>query len=28
MWAIGNYGMENTLYYRMLKERYFEIVRN
>ena len=27
MWAIGNYGMENDMYLRMLKERYFEIMR-
>lgn len=26
MWAIGNYGVENSLYVRMLKRRYFEIV--
>ena len=25
MWAIGNYGVPNDLYIRMLKERYFEI---
>lgn len=28
MWAIGNYGVPNDLYVRMLKERYFEIIRN
>lgn len=28
MWAIGNYGIENSLYLRMLKDRYFEIVKN
>lgn len=28
MWAIGNYGVPNDLYLRMLKERYFEIIRN
>lgn len=28
MWAIGNYGVTNDLYLRMLKERYFEIIRN
>jgi hypothetical protein len=28
MYAIGNYGVENTLYLRMLKERYFEIIKN
>lgn len=27
MWAIGNYGMDNTLYSRLLKDRYFEIIR-
>lgn len=27
MYAIGNYGMDNSLYIRMLKERYFEIMR-
>lgn len=27
MWAIGNYGMDNYIYLRMLKERYFEIVK-
>jgi hypothetical protein len=27
MWAIGNYGMDNSDYYRMLRERYFEIIR-
>ncbi len=27
MWAIGNYGMDNSLYLRLLKDRYFEIVR-
>lgn len=27
MWAIGNYGIPNDLYLRMLKDRYFEIVR-
>lgn len=26
MWAIGNYGMDNGLYLRLLKDRYFEIV--
>jgi len=26
MWAIGNYGIENSLYYRMLRERYFDII--
>lgn len=28
MWAIGNYGMDNTMYLRMLKDRYFEIIKN
>jgi len=27
MWAIGNYGMDNELYVKMLKARYFEIVK-
>lgn len=27
MWAIGNYGIDNKLYLRLLKDRYFEIVR-
>lgn len=27
MWAIGNYGMPNDIYVRMLQDRYFEIVR-
>jgi len=27
MWAIGNYGIDNTDYYKLLRERYFEIVR-
>lgn len=27
MWAIGNYGIPNDLYLRLLKERYFEIVK-
>lgn len=27
MWAIGNYGMDNTLYLRMLRQRYFEIMK-
>lgn len=26
MWAIGNYGMPNDLYLKLLKERYFEII--
>jgi hypothetical protein len=28
MWAVGNYGIPNELYLRMLKDRYFEIVRS
>jgi hypothetical protein len=28
MYAIGNYGLPNDLYLRMLRERYFEIMRN
>lgn len=28
MWAIGNYGIPNDLYVRMLKERYFDIIKN
>lgn len=28
MWGIGNYGIPNDLYVRMLKERYFDIMRN
>lgn len=28
MWAIGNYGVSNDLYVRMLKERYFDIIKN
>lgn len=28
MWAIGNYGMENKRYLRMLVDRYFEIIKN
>jgi hypothetical protein len=27
MWAIGNYGLDNITYLRMLHERYFEIMR-
>ena len=27
MWAIGNYGMPNDLYLKLLTDRYFEIVR-
>lgn len=26
MWAIGNYGIENGIYYEMLRDRYFEIM--
>ena len=28
MWAIGNYGIPNDLYLQLLKDRYFEIMRN
>ena len=28
MWAIGNYGVSNDLYVRMLKDRYFDIIKN
>ncbi len=28
MWAIGNYGMPNDLYLRLLKDRYFQIISN
>lgn len=28
MWSIGNYGIPNDLYLRMLKDRYFEIINN
>lgn len=28
MWAIGNYGIDNTLYFRLLRQRYFDIIRN
>lgn len=27
MWSIGNYGMPNDLYLRLLKDRYFDIVK-
>lgn len=27
MWAIGNYGISNDLYVRMLRDRYFEIIK-
>ena len=27
MWAIGNYGIPNDLYFNLLKDRYFEIVK-
>lgn len=27
MWAIGNYGVNNDLYVRMLKDRYFDIIK-
>jgi len=26
MWAIGNYGIPNDMYVRMLKDRYFQII--
>lgn len=28
MYAIGNYGIDNTVYLNMLRDRYFEIIRN
>lgn len=28
MWAIGNYGIDNYDYYKLLRERYFEIMRS
>jgi hypothetical protein len=28
MYAIGNYGVPNDLYVRMLRTRYFEIIRS
>lgn len=28
MWSIGNYGIDNTEYYRLLRDRYFEIIKN
>jgi len=28
MWAIGNYGIDNDLYFKLLKDRYFEIMSN
>lgn len=28
MWAIGNYGISNDLYLRLLKDRYYQIIRN
>jgi len=28
MWAIGNYGIPNDIYLRLLKDRYFQILRN
>jgi len=28
MWAIGNYGIDNELYLRLLKRRYVEIIKN
>jgi hypothetical protein len=27
MWAIGNYGLPNDLYLKMLKQRYFEVIK-
>ncbi len=27
MWAIGNYGVPNDIYLRLLKQRYFEIIK-
>lgn len=27
MWAIGNYGIPNDMYFRLLKDRYFEIMK-
>lgn len=27
MWAIGNYGIPNDIYLRLLKDRYFEIIK-
>ena len=27
MWAIGNYGIPNDLYVKLLKQRYFEIIK-
>lgn len=27
MWAIGNYGVPNYIYLKMLKDRYFQIIR-
>lgn len=28
MWAIGNYGLDNITYLRLLRDRYFEIIKN
>jgi hypothetical protein len=28
MWAIGNYGIDNIDYYKLLRERYFEIMND
>lgn len=28
MWAIGNYGMDNSDYLRLLKQRYFQIIKS
>jgi len=26
MWAIGNYGIDNSTYFHLLRKRYFEII--
>ena len=28
MWAIGNYGVPNDVYVRMLRDRYFQVIKN
>ena len=28
MWSIGNYGLDNRVYLRLLRERYFQIMRD
>jgi hypothetical protein len=28
MWSIGNYGVDNITYLKLLKDRYFEIIKN